>query len=29
MALKDEVYTDLILTISYLDYKTPTIEILR
>lgn len=29
MALKDEVYTDLILTISYLDYKTSTIEILR
>lgn len=29
MALKDEVHTDLILTISYLDYKTPAIEILR
>lgn len=29
MALKNEVQADLVLTISYLDYKTPTIEILR
>lgn len=29
MALKNEVQADLVLTISYLDYKTPAIEILR
>ena len=28
MALKNEVHTDLILTTSYLDHKTPAIEIL-